>query len=178
MKVVFDFAKQQISIDGDEQRLLEVLGVVRQIAPLLTKIEITTSAAAPQSLASSPRLTLPSQTGSDTSQAGNGAPLQTGQTGRQFVRRLVLDNAYERIAAIAYYYKTYEGRQFFSPKEMDNWFAICGFQKPSQMPVAMSDASRKYGFVESSARGQWRLTTSGENLIIGKLNQAEKTSAE
>jgi hypothetical protein len=88
---------------------------------------------------------------------------------RQFVRSLTLDNASERIAAIAYYANKVEGRQTFSPKEIDGWFTMCGFQKPAQMGVAIFDCKRKYGYLENVGRGMWKISTQGENLILGKL---------
>jgi hypothetical protein len=41
------------------------------------------------------------------------------------------------------------------------------------MPVAVFYAKKKFGYVQSAGRGKWRLTTNGENLIVGKLNQAD-----
>jgi hypothetical protein len=56
---------------------------------------------------------------------------------------------------------------------MDSWFTYAALQKPAQMTVALSDASRKLGYVESPGYGKWKLTTLGENLVTGKLNQLE-----
>lgn len=85
-----------------------------------------------------------------------------------------LGNTSERLAAIAYYVKHHEEEETVSPKQMSRWFTICGFQKPSQMGVAFSDARRQHGYVENVGRGEWRITTNGENLIIGKLNETEE----
>jgi hypothetical protein len=87
---------------------------------------------------------------------------------RQFARALSLNNAPERIAAIAYYVNKIEGRHSFAPKDMDGWFTMCGFQKPSQMPVALFDAKRKYGYIDNIGRAMWRISTQGENLIAKK----------
>ncbi|HQU46417.1 MAG TPA: hypothetical protein PK867_26660, partial [Pirellulales bacterium] len=65
-----------------------------------------------------------------------------------------------------------ENRPSFSPKELDGWFTMCGFQKPSQMPVALFDTKRKYGYADNIGRGMWRISTQGENLITAKLNEA------
>lgn len=40
------------------------------------------------------------------------------------------------------------------------------------MPVAVFDTKRKYGYIESTGHGAWRVSTSGENLIVGKLEAA------
>jgi hypothetical protein len=64
-----------------------------------------------------------------------------------------------------------EGKPSFSPKEMDGWFTMCGFQKPSQMPMALFDTKRKSGYAESVSRGSWRVSNQGENLIIRKIEE-------
>ncbi|MEX2185962.1 MAG: hypothetical protein WD875_04170 [Pirellulales bacterium] len=169
MKVTFDLARQSISIEGDSDNLLSVLAAVRDVAPALTQISILTT---PAGKPSSP----PPPANSNGQGNGDGsAPASdlTGQTLRQFARGLQLDNASERIAAIAYYEKTNEDRQSFSAKQMDEWFGLCGFQKPSQMPVAIFDAKRKYGYIETAGHGQSRIARGGENLVIGKMNKAE-----
>jgi hypothetical protein len=57
---------------------------------------------------------------------------------------------------------------------MEGWFTMCGFQKPSQMPLALFDTKRKYGYAENAARGSWRVSNQGENLIIRKLEEARE----
>jgi hypothetical protein len=55
---------------------------------------------------------------------------------------------------------------------MDGWFTMCGFQKPAQMPVALFDAKRKYGYTENTGRGMWRISNQGENLMIAKVEES------
>jgi hypothetical protein len=168
MKVVFDLAAQRISIEGNEPELVNLLKQARELAPALSHIEISTrekSGQAPSSEAS----------GITTITPQNGGQLST-QTMRQFVRGLGLTNVSERIAAIAYFAKHAGSKEIFSPKEMDGWFTVCGLQKPGQMSVAIYDAKRKYGYVESSAHGKWKVSTDGENLVITKQNKAEDTA--
>ncbi len=93
---------------------------------------------------------------------------------RQFARSLSLSNAAERITALAYYVNKIEGKQSFSPKEMDGWFTMCGFQKPAQMSVTLYDAKRKYGYVENTGRAMWRISNQGENLIIAKVEDSRE----
>jgi hypothetical protein len=81
----------------------------------------------------------------------------------------------EKIAAIAYYVNKVEGKHSFSPKDVDGWFTMCGFQKPTQMGVALFDAKRKYGYVENIGRAMWRISTQGENLILGKTEESRTT---
>jgi hypothetical protein len=167
MKLVFDFAAQQIGIEGDGPELLKLLQAARELAPELSHIQIATRGPGSARQASTAAV--------EQKIAGrNGHSDLVGQTMRQFVRSLPLDNAAERIAAIAYYVKTQEGRESFAPKEMSEWFTHCGLQKPAQMPVAIFDAKRKYGYLESGGHGKWRLTTGGENLVVGKQNQIEE----
>jgi hypothetical protein len=167
MKVTFDFAAQKISVEGDAPQLLEVVAAVRELAPSLKEIVINPNGA--RSAASDHPPTKPQFTGSG---GQNGGPL-SGQTIRQFVKSLGVSTASERIAAIAYYVKHQDGKDVFSPKEMDGWFGICGLQKPAQMPVAVSDAKRHTGYVDNAGHGKWRITNNGENLVVGKLNSVE-----
>jgi hypothetical protein len=101
--------------------------------------------------------------------ASSGDRASGSKTLRQFVRALTLNNTAERVAAIAYYVNKVEGRPSFSPKEMDGWFTMCGFQKPSQMSVALFDTKRKYGYADNAGRALWKISNQGENLIIAKL---------
>jgi hypothetical protein len=164
MKVVFDVSAGRLAIEGDGPELIRVLEVARELAPQVRQIQIITSGSDPDRAAESRDQQSPdAQNGTTPSQS---APPGTM---RQFARSLSLSNAAERIAAIGYYANRIEGKSSFSPKEMDGWFTMCGFQKPSQMPVALYDAKRKYGYVENIGRAMWRISHQGENLIIGKI---------
>jgi hypothetical protein len=163
MKVIFDLQSGRLVIEGDGPDLIQVLEAARSLGPKLSQIQIITSGGASgDSVAESDR-----ETQATTPVRQNSA----GKTLRQFARSLTLNNASERIAAIAYYVNKIEGRPGFSPKEMDGWFTMCGFQKPSQMPVALFDTKRKYGYAENAARGVWRISNQGENLIIAKIEE-------
>lgn len=163
MKVVFDIRSGRIVIEGDGPDLLKILQAARDVAPHVSQIQITAD-----SIASDKTETQESNVASSL-RPTNGGPGR--QTMRQFARSLTLDNAAERIAALAYYATKIEGKPSFSPKEMDGWFTMCGFQKPSQMPVALFDSKRKYGFTENVSRGHWRISNQGENLIIRKIEE-------
>ncbi|MBI2823191.1 MAG: hypothetical protein HYX69_00715 [Planctomycetia bacterium] len=173
MKLVLDFAAARIGIEGDGEELLTVLQLARQIAPSLAQIEINTVGRG----TTEPHKT-PQKQGNSSSIGQNGtgqsAANASGQTVRQFVRGMKFDNTAERIAAVAYYKKTYEGADSFSPKEMANWFSVCGFQKPTQMSVAIFTAGKKYDYVRNLGHAKWALTTNGENLVIGKQNEIEE----
>jgi len=167
MKVVFDVAAGRLAIEGDGPELVKVLEVARELAPNITQIQIVTSGG-DRAQPSEPQ---PQQSENPLDGPGSSQPATPG-TLRQFARSLSLSNAPERIAAIAYYVNKIEGRHSFAPREMDGWFTMCGFQKPSQMPVALFDAKRKYGYVESVGRAMWRISTQGENLIARKMEDA------
>lgn len=167
MKVTFDVISGRLAIEGDGPDLLKVLEAARSLAPTVGQIQIITSPSneGPTAAENS------EPTGGDvTPQAASNA--ETPKTLRQFARALTLSNSAEKIAAIAYYVNKIEGRPSFSPKEMDGWFTMCGFQKPSQMPVALYDAKRKYGYADNIGRGMWRISNQGENLIIGKTEDS------
>lgn len=163
MKVHFDFDRRAISIEGQEPELVELLKLVREIAPKLPQITISIHS-----------IPVSNQTVANDQKGGSLAAQASNQSMRQFARSLSLSNAAERIAALAYYGKHIEGKETFSPKEMSATFMACGFQSPAQMPVAVFDAKKRYGYIESAGRAKWRITTSGENLIVGKTEESKK----
>jgi hypothetical protein len=151
IKITFDFGMKQIIIEGGEGDLIKVAQEVKSLAPQFSEIRILT-----EQIASNPQERQPS-----FSEVGPKA----GSL-RQFAKSLPLSNSYERIAAIAYYVIKIEKKPFFSVKEMSDWFGLCGFQKPALMPVALSDAKRKYGYVDNKGRDRWTISTAGENRIM------------
>jgi hypothetical protein len=161
MKVVFDIQAGRIAIEGDGADLLNILQAARELAPHVTQIQITADA-----VPSAPAA-------AETPKAVSLGSGERTQTMRQFARSLTLTNAAERIAALGYYANKLEGKPTFSPKDMDGWFTMCGFQKPSQMPVALFDTKRNYGYLENVSRGNWRISNQGENLIIGKIEDRQ-----
>ena len=88
---------------------------------------------------------------------------------RDFARQFSLENTSQRIAVVAYHAVKIGGKSTFTVKEMNDWFGLCGFKKPTQMPVALQDAKRKYGYLETKGRDQWTIATGGENLVLGLL---------
>lgn len=164
MQVQFDFAAQRISIEGDSPDLLQVLAAVRELAPQLSSINIVTQT---QDSGNAPSKPDQWKNGQGATGMFAGAPM----TMRQFVRSISLDSAMERIAAVAYYQRHHDENESFSPKQMDEWFVQCGFQKPANMSVTFADTRRTRGFIENVSRGEWRITRQGENLILGKLEQ-------
>ena len=167
MKVVFDLSAGRLAIEGDGPDLLKVLETARTLAPNISQIQIITTAVATQSGDRVKQAATDERPPQPASSSGHG-------TLRQFARSLALANIAEKIAAIAYYVNKIEGRPSFSPKDMDGWFTMCGFQKPSQMPLALFDTKRKYGYTESQSRGSWRISNQGENLIIRKTEEARE----
>jgi hypothetical protein len=162
MKVLFDLRAGRIAIEGDGPDLLKVLELTREIAPRITQIQILADSSDVESERHTEERRVP--------ETRPHAP----QTMRQFARSLALNNVAERIAALAYYTQVFEGRPSFSPKEMDGWFTMCGFQKPGQMTVALYDTKRKYGYSDNVSRGNWRVSNNGENLIIRKIEERDQ----
>jgi hypothetical protein len=166
MKVVIDVSAGRLAIEGDGPELIQVLEAARELAPTISQIQIVTSKSAQGRVDRTESLEK-ENTQNDTSLGQRARP----KTLREFARSLSLNNSAERIAAIAYYVNKIENRQSFAPKDMDGWFTMCGFQKPTQMPVAMYDAKRKYGYADNIGRGMWRISTQGENLIMRKIEE-------
>lgn len=165
LKVTFDFSRRQIGIEGDGPELMQILGIAREIAPQLPSINIETIVTAAQDVAGNGHQAATTTTTTPTTTVGGTAPA----TMRQFIKNLRLENAAERITAIGYYQKHHDGRDAFSPKEMEAWFTQCGLQKPAQMSVAIWETKKKYGYLESVGHGASRVNNQGDNLIIGKL---------
>ena len=164
MKVVFDLAAGRLAIEGDGPDLLRVLEAARTLAPNVRQIQIITAKEEPK----------PGSAGMADDQPRPAQPASASKTLRQFARDLSLGNLAERIAAIGYYVNKIEGKPSFSPKDIDGWFTMCGFQKPSQMSVALFDTKRKYGYAENVGHALWRISNQGENLIIAKIEESNK----
>lgn len=157
VKVTFDFVAGQIVVEGTEGDLLKLAQEAKSLAPTLSEIRVFTQK--PQA------------------RAGGLESPHVPESGirklsiREFAKSLPLSNTYERIAAIAYHAIKTDHKPYFSVKQMDDWFGLCGFKKPKMMAVALSDAKRKYEYVENKGRDQWTITTGGENVIIDLLEK-------
>lgn len=173
MQIVFDFSNQKIEVIGEGPELTALFTLVRDIAPKLPSITVTTTGA--PSSGGAPLM------GNGSAQSGSATPdtqhHHGSQTMRQFVKSLALSSLSERIAAIAFYQAKTLSRPTFSPKDMADWFTQCGLEKPSQMPVAVHSAKVRSGFVENAAHGSWKLATQGENMIIRKIEEALEKKA-
>lgn len=169
MKITFDLAAEQISIEGDEPDLVALLQVAREIAPKLASIAIKTSKSDKKAVADMPGEAMRNVQAKTDANGSSGSD----KTLRQFARSLGLSNTAERIAAIAFYVKQFEEKPAFAPKEMATWFSQCGFEVPAQMNVAVHNAGKHQRFVENEGHGIWKITRAGENLVISKQNQAE-----
>lgn len=152
VKLTFDFGSRQIIIEGKGDELIKLAQEAKSLAPHFSEIRIIDEQKSVKPQVVPSQITTPLE--------------QNKGSLRQFAKSLSLSNTYERIAAIAYYAIKVEGKSSFTVKEMGDWFGLCGFQKPAVMPVALSDAKRKYGYVESKGRDQWVISTAGENKIM------------
>lgn len=166
MKVSFDLARNQVTIEGDGPDLMSLLQLVRDVAPKVSEIRLVTT---PANAAMPPAGASPAGNGASGSAEGEKSP-QGGPTMREFARSMAPANLSEKIVAIGAYLERFESRSSFSPKEISDYFRICGFEKPAQMAVALFDARRKYGFLEKAGYGLWKLSTAGQNLAARRLN--------
>lgn len=155
VKVIFDFESNQIVIEGEEDDLTKVLKAAKELAPSVSEIRLVKPGTIINSSKSTPSPSFSSE--------------QKGI--REFVRTLTLNSHFDRIAAIAYYVNKVQNKQFFTVKEMNDLFGLCGFQKPKLMAIALSDTKRKRDYVENKGRDQWTITTTGENLIMRMLER-------
>ncbi len=76
------------------------------------------------------------------------------------------ENAYETIAVLLAYKKSYEGRPELSADEIRVAMIQAGIRPPKAMAQAMADCRRRYGYVEvGTARGSWKPSPQGETLV-------------
>lgn len=155
-RVTFDLRRGTILVEGPPDDLTKLFDAVRAAAPALKHINIVTTGA--DVAVTSVHESVDQQPGP----AGNHRPPSM----RDFARRFAFENTAQRIAVLAFYAMKYDRKPSFTVKDMNDWFGLCGFKKPSQMPVALSDARRKYGYVESRGRDQWTIATGGENIVL------------
>ena len=140
MKVQFDFSSGRIAMEGDGPEPLKILQAARELAPHVTQIQITSTA--PET--PPPTSEVPQRWSSSPSM-GDGPG---SMTMRQFARSLTLDNASERIAALAYYANKIDGKPSFSPKDMDGWLRCAVFKNrpkwlwPCSTPSESMDTRR------------------------------------
>jgi hypothetical protein len=153
--VTFDLKRGTVTIEGPAEDLGRLFDAVRAAAPALRQISIVTTGAV-ETHDDGPATV-------DASAEGASARVPSM---RDFARQFFFENTSDRIAVLAYYSSKYNRKTTFSVREMNDWFGLCGFKKPKQMPIAMSDARRKYGYVESKGRDQWALATTGENRVL------------
>ena len=147
-----DLSRGIVSIEGEGDSLIRLIGELKELAPHL-EIRIIP--------ASGDKSSPPTQDSKVSSQEGQ----HVGSL-RQFAKSFPLSNFYERIAVIGFYLIKVEGKAFFTTREVDDAFLLCGFEKPSQINTAFSDCKRKYGYIKNLERGKWMITPGAENLIM------------
>lgn len=167
-RVTFDLSRGVITLEGSAADLGKLFEAVQGAAPSFKEIRIVNAAVSRESA----DVDTPPASGEPTVRPSTRSPAM-----RDFARRFSLDNTYERIALLAYHARTYGARPTFSAKEMGDWFGLCGFKKPLQMPVALNDARRRYGYVENRGRDQWSLATGGENRVLEIIDEEDKREA-
>src|SRR5262245_58603229 len=151
-RVTFDLRRGMIVVEGPTDDLTKLFEAVRAAAPALKQINIVANDAI-----ATPALTTPDRVEQLGSSQNHRAPAM-----RDFARRFTFENAAQRIAVLAHYAAKYDHKPSFTVRYMSDWFSLCGFKPPTQMPFALSDARRKYGYVENKGRDQWTISTVGE----------------
>jgi len=170
MQITFDFSAQRIVVDGPEAELLSLLDAVRKIAPGMPQITINTVAS------SGAKDEHPGRE-RHGGWADRGNASSTPKTMREFVKSIDASTHSQKISSIAYFLKNHDKKDRFSPKEMDGYYTVCGFTKPSSLPVALSDAQKKSRYIKNVSYGQWELDTDGENWVIGRLEHPSDVSS-
>jgi hypothetical protein len=167
-RITFDLRRGIITVEGPATDVGKLFDGVRTLAPAIKHINIVSTEV------------LPAPRGVDL-----GAPLDASDLSpagrklgvRDFARQFTLENTYQRIAVIAYHNAKVAEKGTFSVKEMSDWFGLCGFKKPTQMAVALSDARRKYEYVQNKGRDQWAIAVGGENLVLELLESIASKSS-
>lgn len=96
---------------------------------------------------------------------GNPLPL------REFARPFAHRKLYERIALLLHYARS-SGHSSITPKELSDWFGLCGFKTPVRMDKALDNVMRQRRLVERTGPGQWGLTAAGESVALDLLESS------
>jgi len=106
-------------------------------------------------------------------QAGDGSATNGYRTSvREFARRFAHRKLYERIAILLYYAHRIEDRSTLTPRDLNDWFGLCGFKTPTRMDKALDSLMRQRRIVERTGPGQWTLTAAGESVALDLLESA------
>src|SRR5438477_12655061 len=125
-RVTFDLRRGAILVEGPTDDLAKLFEAVRAAAPALKQINIVANDGAPIS-------DIPTHDRVEQVPSQNHRPPSM----REFARSFSFKNTAQQIAVLAHYAEKYDRKSSFSVKEMNDWFGLCGFKKPTQMPVAL-----------------------------------------
>jgi hypothetical protein len=88
------------------------------------------------------------------------------QTIQSFFKDKRPANAYEAIALAIHYKRTFEEKTEFDVSEIRTALRQAAFRPPDDMPQALTDCRRRYGYVQvGTKKGLWTLTHQGETLV-------------
>jgi len=157
MKITLDFGRKVVTLEGTKDETAALLNKVQELAPDMTEVRLILDGAGGQGEPPPPP-------------AGGGLqPRPATTTLRDFAKKLAPDPQVERIAVIGYYVTKYQNKDSFSPAEVADWMALCGWPKPDVPARALFDAKSRRGYVESKGRGKWAITTEAENFVLSLL---------
>ena len=165
IKLSFDFRTMRLNLEGEGKDLISVLEAVKVAAPSFDEIRLFGLGKMPDE--SDAPAFVPNAGGAAAPGVGGLKPVGV----REFTKTLSLDSQFIKIAAVAFYHREFAQKATFTAKEMGDWFGLCGFQKPKQMSVALSDTLRRRAFIENKGRDQWALSTTGENAVRKLMGQ-------
>ena len=92
---------------------------------------------------------------------------------RRFAEAKAPGNTYEQMAVVLHYAENHEERPESSTNEILAAMGAAGFRRPKAPAQAVSDARRRYGYLQpGSKRGLWKLSQQGTLLVEDDLPRA------
>jgi len=88
---------------------------------------------------------------------------------KDYVKEAKVHSNYERCTLYLYYLQRIAGRKTVLHEEIGECFRHLGLKAPANIQVCLSEAKRKYKYVDMPGNGTVRLTTTGANLVEKKL---------
>lgn len=88
---------------------------------------------------------------------------------KAYVKGAKLRSNYERCTLYLYYLQRIRGRKTVVHEEISDCFRHLDIKPPANIQVCLSEAKRKYKYVDMPGNGTVKLSTAGANLVEKKL---------
>ncbi|MCK4594535.1 hypothetical protein KAU45_08535 [bacterium] len=88
---------------------------------------------------------------------------------KAYVKGAKLRSNYERCTLYLYYLQRIRSRKTVVHEEISDCFRHLGIKPPANIQVCLSEAKRKYKYVDMPGNGTVKLSTAGANLVEKKL---------